>query len=1143
MNQNTVMPDARDSSSVSARDAIVLTCFFVSGFVGLVYEIAWIRKSSLVFGSATFALSTVLAVFFGGWAVGSYLFGGYCRKTHRPLRMYAFLEIGLGVLAFASPAGFALADKAYGLLYPTIAHSFGLLSLARFCLICVLLLPPTVLMGGTLPLMCRQYVARRNRISFGVGFLYGLNTLGAAIGCYTCGFLLIPDLGVNAAIYLGAGLNVLIGVVVLRMRLSVRVPGTPPDPGRDESASDTREGIVESPGGAIFAGDRYFVYALFFVCGFLVLASEILWTRYISLLIHNTVHTYTLTLTIILIGIALGSVATAGFFDRTGRRAFHFGLVQILGGMTVLVLLLLPPEFWHRVLGVAQGDSRLFALVLLLLPPAVLSGVTFPLAIRMVVEAPSLAGAGVGRMTAVNTSGGIFGSLVAGFFALPFLGLHKSLLITTGGSLLIGFSAWAILERRTSPPLKIGLALCAVLGWASIPQITGTRLPAAFLATNGELVDFSEGWSSHLAIIRTRDVLSLEIDRLPQGEDRKSHQIMAAHVPMLLHPDPRDVLVIGLGSGQTGSRFLMYDIERLDCLEIEGKLFDLVRKHYDSLWLDDPRVRTIVEDGRNYTTHSAAKYDVISVEVGQTFRPGVASFYTTEFYHRARERLRTGGLLTQFVPIRFLEPDDLRSVLRTFLDVFPQSILWHNRSELLLIGTTADAFRVPLHRLDLLTSSDRLREDMRFAYWGGAAHWVNQPNVFLGGFLMGPRALGELAGDAPVFRDDLPRLEYATANRRRKLFDTSIIELIRPILEPIAVVLEDELPAPQVYRIEDVQRKNLDNIPAEEYRQVAALRGHVAGDDEIIGLLREAIRWNSSNVLARCQLARRLLKIRHIRQVVEHASAALSTDPRNAEAHFLLARGLDAQGKKRDAVSHYAIAAEEAPGRADVRRHFGAALLAANAPQQAITQLTEALRLKPGDQTARANLALALALLGRNREAIHIYQKLLQADPGNPQMHYNFALMLERTGNLDEAVRYYQQALEIKPDYVLARLNLGQILAKAGAADQAIEQWRMVLRIAPKNTAAHYNLAATFSKAGDFVTAAEHCRHALRARPGVAAVHDLLGTCLLKLGRLDEAVHHYQQALRIEPDFTQARENLQQALEQQSGGKQADQNP
>lgn len=782
----------------SLRYNTATLCFFLSGFSGLIYEICWIRKASLVFGSTTFAASSVLAVFFLGLSIGSYLFGRIAQQTSRPLLLYAVLEVGLGVAALLTPHTFDVVNVLYGIAYRALMGRIGLLFLVRIILVSLILLPPTILMGGTLPLFCRQYVIDKNKISGSVGFLYGINTLGAAFGAVIAGFVLIPQIGLTKSIGVGAALNFLIAVIMGLMPITSQpVPGA-------QTGKDT------------LPSNRYSVTVsvLFFLSGFVALGNEILWIRYLSLLIRNNVHTYTLALTVVLAGIVLGAILTSRFIDLSKKREYYFGYFQVLTGLFTLTVMMLPFS------GNTCGED-LWIYFVLLLPPAVLSGASFPLAIRMVVDNPLLAGIGVGKMSAINTFGGIFGSLFIGFIALPFWGIKISLLLTTGISLGIGFAAWRLLDSSSSATYRNEIIAYALAAWILIPWVMGTRLPADFLGNRKELVDFREGFTSNLAVIRShyheknveKRLYELKIDRLWQGENRKNHQIMVAHTPMLLHPDPRSVLVVGVGVGKTASRFLMYNINRLDCVDIEPKVFELIRDYFDSKWMNDDRVRLIKEDGRNYITHTNAKYDVISIEVGQLFRPGVSTFYTGEFYRLAKKRLNPGGLLIQFTPIKFLTSDEFRSILRTFLDKFPQSTLWYNKSELLLIGKKADKFKIDSTRLKLLSSDERINSDMKYSYWGGKEFWLNQLPVFLGGYLSGPRGLALLSEGGMSYSDDRPILEYLMSDKKPCEANlTPIVELLRKHLDPVGRALNNDLSSDTLAVIDKIRKENLNSM-------------------------------------------------------------------------------------------------------------------------------------------------------------------------------------------------------------------------------------------------------------------------------------------------------------------------------------------
>ncbi len=865
------------------------------------------RKASLIFGSTTFAVSTVLAVFFLGLAVGSYLFGRIAQATTHPLRIYALIELVLGGLALASPYAFDLADNLYGGVYRAFADHTVLLFGSRFILVSLVVLPPTILMGGTLPLFCRQYVTSDSRIASSVGVLYSVNTLGAALGCVAAGLVLLPTVGLRLTVWIGAALNILCGIAVASLH-TIEAPSTV-----------TSHGKTQPP-----TNSPVLISLLFFSVGFVALGGEVLWTRYLGLLIYNTAYTYTLTLAVVLVGIVLGSILASRFSDKSTMRARHLGTLQVLTGLAVLSLMTLPKHVWQGF----EGELGLY--FLLLLPAAILSGASFPLAVRMVVKDTSTASIGTGRMAAINTLGGIFGALVVGFLCLPAFGLKISLLFITGVSLATGFAAWLWLDRSLSLLFRGTAIVISLLIWIGIPFGTDTRIPADFLGERENLVDFREGIGSNLAIIRDKGLLTLEIDRLWQGENRKNQQVMAAHVPMLFHSNPRSVLVVGVGTGQTASRFLMYDIARLECVDIEPTIFEFIREHFGSEWMDDGRVALIPEDGRNYLQHSNMKHDVISLEVGQIFRPGVAFFYTADFYRRARERLNPGGVLAQFVPSLFFTTDQLRSVLRTFLDSFPQSALWFNSSEFLLIGVNSERIKLHSIALERVSSNNRVHQDLSYGYWEGPQNWLNRPPVLLAGHLIGPRGLDELAGNARLYRDDLPVLDYATRLvHKTEQNEIPLLNELGKHFEPVAAIADFELSPDVTSRIEEMRKKNLGGLTAS-------------------ALVRQAKALNPS---------------KDYKQMTQFLSKAVRANRENFDANRMLGDALMFQGKYKEAIQHYEGALRLRPNHAETHNNLGFALGQRGNFIGALRHFKEAVRLRPNYTDAKRNLARVRAIL------------------------------------------------------------------------------------------------------------------------------------------------------------------------------------
>lgn len=930
------------TSPAPAASRLPAACLVLSGAAGLICEVVWIRSAALQFGSTVYATSTVLAVFFLGLALGSRFFGDRSANAARPLVTYGMLEIGLAALALASLPALGWVEGVYDQLLRhrgLLANSPGVL---RVALVSVVLLPPTFLMGGSVPLVLRSFVRHEGEIGRWTGLLYGLNTLGGAIGCVLAGFVLIPGVGMAKAVAIAAALNAVAGAAAL----AVRAPAPAPSEHAAKAApAKTGSGLP-------------WLEALVFLAGFTALAQEVLWTRFLALVIRNTVYTYTLALAVILAGILAGSFLVARFADRVRSRSRLFGTLQVLAGLVTLGLFLLPAQAWAGL----RGDA--FALFLLMLVPSALSGAAFPLAVRMAVSDPALAGRGLGRVTSLNTLGGIAGALLAGFALLPRMGLQAGMEITTAIGILAGFGAWTLLPpARPRAGLVAAMALVA-LAWFAIPRFTGTRVPADFLASGADLVEAREGLETNLAVLRRDGILSLEIDRWWQGESRRTHQIMAAHLPMLLHPSPKRVLVIGIGAGQTPSRFLMHPIERLDCVDIEPAVFDLVRDHFAGGWMSDPRVTLIPTDGRGFLLHGTTTWDLVSIEIGQIFRPGAGAFYTEELYRRARARLAPGGMVSQFVPISFLDEDSFRGMVRTFLEVFPNATLWYNTAELLLIGGRDAPISFDPARLHAALADSTLARDLRFAYWGGSRFHMDHAGTLLGGFLCGPAGLQALAQGGRVDRDDHPRLDYATAGvTESDQNEIRNVPILRRHLEPASTILAGAAGPEELAEAARVRESNLADIAADaQIRRVDAAR--LTGDhQEILALAARALALNPSNLVAERIAGEALILLGRATEAEPRLRHVVAERPDDAQARRGLGIALHQARRFGEAIEQYRAAIALGVDAADLRNNLGAALAEGGDLRAAASEFEAALRLRPGDADATRNLAQVRAAL------------------------------------------------------------------------------------------------------------------------------------------------------------------------------------
>ncbi len=883
-------------------------------------------------------LPCVVSVFLIGLAAGSQVFGGVAQRLERPLRTYAVFEVAIAILALLSLPAFFLIEQLYGSLYRALPAQSVLLPMARGVLMAVVVFAPAFFMGATLPLYSRWFVSRDDRVSRGIGILYALNTLGAAAGTAVTGFIFLPFLGLQTSIGIGVLLSISAAALVWPLGVAKRrLEAIPPVAARGVGKQGKNRGIV--------------LLLLFFFVGFVALGGEVLWTRYLGLFVHTTAYTYTITLSVVLLGIVLGSFVAGRWFDRSKIRGRYLGALQVFTGLLLLALMMLPAEFW------IQRAGEPWIIFLLLLPPAALSGAAFPLAVRMRVARARDASVGAGTMAAVNTIGGVIGALGVGFVLLPGLGLEMSIKILAALSLLGGFAAWLWLDPQLGRAGRGALIGSASALWLVIPLFSDSQLPADFLGRRGKIVEVHEGVASNLAAVWNDGILQFEIDQWWQGSDQRSHQLVAGHLPMLLRPENRRVLVVGLGTGQTASRFLMHDIDRLDCIDIEPAVFDFVQRHFDTSWMDDPRVIFISGDGRDLIAHSGAAWDVISLEVGQIFRPGVAFLYTQDFYRHVRARLAAGGLVTQFLPVPFFEEQQFRDAIATFISVFPQSILWYNTSELLLVGFADGIPRLDRAQLqDQIANDPDLAEDLRFAYWGGAERWLADPDALLGGFLAGPKGLMELSKGGQIYRDDRPVLDFASAGAwERETREVEIVALLRRHLEPVDNVLLDGATDEALERIRSTRDLNLaDIVVSGLIRQVEA-----AGNENpawSASLLEEALSLNPESAVAHRLMGDASMYLQKFDLAEEHYARAVLMDPQDGRAQHGLAILLHRSRILEESVERYRLAAELRPHDPDIQNNFGAALAELGRFEEAEDHFEEALHLRPDFPDARRNL-------------------------------------------------------------------------------------------------------------------------------------------------------------------------------------------
>jgi spermidine synthase len=683
----------------------IIACLAFSGFSALVYQVLWTRLLGLAFGTTTEAIGTVLAIFFGGLALGNLLAARWIRRLRQPLRAYAVLELAIGAFAICSlPLLERLTSLPWvvgGDLTPAVRV------LVRGLTAAAILLPPTIAMGATLPVVARGLVSDDARLGRASAILYTSNTLGAVLGAYLCGFWMIPTLGIARSVLVAAAANLAVAAVALRASR-----GAAPAPQMETGAAAPRSARSS---------------ALFLLCfgvsGFVAIGYEIIWSKVFGIVMEGTLYGFAAVLTGFLLGIGLGSVAIARHVDRIRQlpRAFallHLAIaVAVAAGMHAVPLLPYAYEKLARSAGGGDTVHWLFAMVLpLVLVPTALFGAAFPVLIRLYSRGAADTGRAIGVATAVNIAGSITASLAVSFWCIPHLGMDASLYGLVLLDLAAAFAVLAHSETRRAPALAgagaVVLAVAFAFGGVRVDQaIAGREIDAASLADyRSELARrastqtfVAEGRSSIVTVYERPGSRLLRTNGLPEADFQYSppyfslSSVLLGVIPYLLAEDPERALVIGLGGGNTLRALVDTPIPKIEVVELEPRVVEAQATLYRGRAnpLEDPRVRLVLDDGRHHLLRAAGvageRYDVIASQPSHPWREGAANLFTEEFFRLVRARLAEGGCFALWINGFSMDPESLLAVVASFERVFPGSQLVDaskrgRRDDLLLVG-------------------------------------------------------------------------------------------------------------------------------------------------------------------------------------------------------------------------------------------------------------------------------------------------------------------------------------------------------------------------------------------------------------------------------------------------------------------------
>lgn len=966
---------------------LILSCFFISGMTGLTYEILWTRMIVKIIGSAPFAVAIVLTVFMGGLGLGSYLAGRKIDQIKREkdlLRLYGLLEIIVGLYALVLLLLLWLVQPLVTMAYNSFFSQFLLYNLFTFVVCAALLLLPVTCMGATLPVLSRFYVRSMSHLGTHVGRLYGLNTIGAAVGSLICGFWMIAHLGVLGSLFAAMALNLGIGLACLRA--GARMPAG--EEADNSSAPQQSAGSARDKGGAPSFIQRWPALVVFAVSGFCAMGYQVMWVKLLGLVIGPTTYSFTVVLVTFITGLALGSLFFGWLSDRTKNVYLLLVVTQVAAALTALVVshLLGNSQIFFSKLIYAFNDSffalesaKGLTLFIFLFLPTFCLGATFPLVVRIYTRSLAATGRSVGFAYAVNSLGAVLGSFCAGFILIPLMGKEHGLSLLVAiqlvTALLVAISVYMKAKREVWRWGVVGLVALGGLifapqyphwdrtllarskyhnvhdpriqssGWMQ-SLFNGSKVGAE--NRRSKLVYFGDGVGGFTTVFEhDADILgnvqfsmlnSGKVDASTESRDMIT-QTLLAHYPLLLHPAPRSVLVLGLASGITAGEALCYPLERLDILEINRQV--VAGSHFFDPWnshvLEDPRTNLIIQDGRAHMMLTNRRYDVVISEPSNPWMAGLASLFTRDFFEAVRNRLNDNGIFCQWVHGYQMDWATFALIGRTFAGVFSNSYLVSldpddPGGDFLLIGVKGDRRPDP----DVITAN------LPYARKSENVSIESAEVLFR---LLSSDHLMSLCGEGPINSDAMPRLEFA-APRQMYTPGSAVSDYVRTkgFLGPDLTALKRQ-------------------AVAEPDAQLDYLAFGLSVGKPMVGVF--------DSTTASAEQEDRFAALIH-----SYCSDHLVLDFTFAGTEQLQSECLDLQ-----------------------------------------TELVEG-RLKedPQDPRLYVYLGIAAGRRGELSEAKNLFSKALELNPSSAVAHDNLGILLAREGKVEPALSHFRTAVRLEPD-------------------------------------------------------------------------------------------------------------------------------
>jgi spermidine synthase len=751
---------------------VIVALIFASGFAGLVYQVLWMKQLGLLFGNTSHAAAATLAAFFAGLGAGSWWWGRRVAKVVRPLRLVAWLEFGIATAALTYFGVLKLFHAIYPSLYGSVAGA-GWMLVVKFALALLLVFPAAFFMGGTVPAIAQAAIRNPDRLGRTGAMLYGVNTLGAALGVAVAAFMLVPTLGFSTTYSISVLISVAVGVVAWRLPACEVLP-----PRKKSDPSDVSVPMRE----------RMAVAGLCFFSGFVLLALEVVWTRIFAQVHENSVYSYAIILIVVLVGLAAGAGISSVVARFATRPWVALGVMTLLGGG----LLVLGPSMLMNVTdGLRPVDSLepwgdyvrgLFGTAFRGVGFVVVAlGMVFPFLMKLAERGDAAPGWKLGRLLAINTAGAIAGALLCGFVMLPAWGMWRTLQALAAVYLVV-----ALLLPLGWGKIGIGVRAAGVAFLAlAFTVLDPTGLPVAGIQRGTEGNKVLQAWegSDGTVVVLQRPnghrVIQVNGGYGLGSTEAYLEQVYQATIPLHLFPETESIFFLGLGTGiSAGAAFdeRFPNVRRVVSCELIPEVVEAAKAWIPSEMtggvFDDPRSTVVIEDGRHLLRASGETFDMINADLFLPYRRGAGSLYSLEHFQVAASRLNEGGVFVQWLPLYQLTEFEFGVIVRTMLEAFGEVTMWRNNfqpglEKVALIGRRESS------PMPVPASGDR---NAMLAAVDGLAWQMTSPDMFRVAAQSMPflyagnlTKSADLFSDYPINTDDRPVIEYQTPITFRKV--------------------------------------------------------------------------------------------------------------------------------------------------------------------------------------------------------------------------------------------------------------------------------------------------------------------------------------------------------------------------------------